>query len=120
MSSVIEYLQRTSQTTKNELFVPLAENQKPFTVHQLSTQICKLILAADPNTKANVHDVRKYAASCSLAESMLVGDLISSLNWTSSTTFFKFYMAPTEPLRFPVSLPVNDPSDHNLGVNSAQ
>ena len=120
VSSAIEYLQRTSHTTKKELFIPLAENQKSFTVHQLSTQICKLILAADPNTKAKVHDVRKYAASCSLAETMLVGDLISSLNWTSSATFFKFYMAPTEPLRFPVSLPVNDPSDQNLGVTSAQ
>ena len=120
VSSLIEYLQRTSQTSKKELFVPLLENQSPFTVHQLSTQICKLILAADPNTKANVHDVRKYAASCSLAETMLVGDLVSALNWSSSTTFFKFYMAPTEPIRFPVSLPVNDPSDHNLGANPSQ
>ena len=95
---------RTSQGSKGELFLHHDGIQK-ISVNQLSTQICKLILEADPNTKARVHDVRKYASSYSLAETMLVGDLVSSIHWSSPTIFFKFYLAPTDPLVLPVSHP---------------
>ena len=71
------------------------------------------------NTKVKVYDARKYTASCSHAETILV-DLISSENWISSASFFKIYLAPTEPLRFLLSLPVSDPSDSILRDLSAQ
>ena len=93
-----------SHSSKGELFLNHDGIQK-INVNQLSVQICKLILEADPNTKTRVHDVRKYASSYSLAETMLVGDLVSSIHWSSPTIFFKFYLTPTDPLVLPVSLP---------------
>ena len=104
VASLQEYLQRTSHSSKGELFLHHDGIQK-ISVNQLSIQICKLILEADPNTKSRVHDVRKYASSYSLAETMLVGDLVSSIHWSSPTIFFKFYLTPTDPLVLPVSLP---------------
>ena len=60
---------------------------------------------ADPETKTKVHDVRKYASSCSFANTMLVGNLVEAMNWSSPATFFKFYFTQTEPLNRPVALP---------------
>ena len=99
-----KYLQDTSKMTKGSLFLK-PNNQEKMTIHTLSTQICSIILQADPSTKAKVHDVRKYAASCALAETMLVGDLLSAMNWSSPATFMKFYLTQTEPLNRPVTLP---------------
>ena len=60
---------------------------------------------ADPSTKTKVNDIRKYAASYALAETMLMGDLISTINWSSSAVFVKFYLTQTEPLDRAVSFP---------------
>lgn len=63
---------------------------------------------ADPvtNRKVKVHDVRKYASSYAFLNTMLVGELVSAMNWSSPVTFFKFYFTQTEPLDRPVSLPI--------------
>ena len=50
--------------------------------------------------------MRKYAASCALAKIMLMGDLVSAMNWSYAATFMKFYLTQTEPLNKPVALPV--------------
>ena len=80
MTSLLKYLKITKKFKEGNLF--LTPNNTKISVHGLSTQICSLILQADPNTKAKVHDVRKYAASHALAETMLMGDLISNMNWS--------------------------------------
>ena len=98
------YLKSTKKFKDGDLF--LTPKNKKFSVHGLSTQICSLIIQADPNTKAKVHDIRKYAASYALAETMLMGDLVSTMNWSSSAIFVKFYLTQTEPLARPVSLPI--------------
>ena len=72
----------------------------------MSTQIYSVIIQADPSAKAKIHDVCKYEASCALAEIMLMGDLVSAMNWSSAATFMKFYLTQTEPLNRPVALPV--------------
>jgi len=103
--------QRTKQITCGKLLLhPVS--QKPLTVHQLSTQVCKLILRADPSSRAKVHDVRKYAASCCLAETMDVSDMVTALQWSSESTFFKYYLAPTAPLSVPVILPGTSRTEH--------
>ena len=99
-----KYLKSTKKFKDGDLF--LNPKNKKITIHGLSTQICSLILQADPSTKAKVHDIRKYAASYALAETMLMGDLVSTMNWSSSAIFVKFYLTQTEPLDRPVSLPV--------------
>ena len=106
VTSLKEYFKITSNQTTGELFITPGNSNKKLTIHQLSMHICSLILLADPATKAKVHDVRKYAASCALAETMLVGDLVSAINWSSPAIFYKFYLTQTEPLTRPVSLPV--------------
>ena len=104
VTNLLKYLKITKKFKEGDLF--LTPNNTKISVHGLSTQICSLILQADPNTKAKVHDVRKYAASHALAETMLMGDLISNMNWSSSAVFVKFYLTQTEPLARPVSLPI--------------
>ena len=105
-----KYLQNTSKVKTGSLFLKPNNYKEVMTVHALSTQICSVILQADPSTKAKVHDVRKYAASCALAETMLVGDLVSAMNWSSPATFMKFYLTQTEPLTRPVVLPTQKAS----------
>ena len=68
---------------------------------------------ADPETKTKVHDVRKYASACSYANTMLTGDLVQAMNWSSPVTFFKFYFCQTEPLNRPVTLPLLDRTQHH-------
>ena len=75
-------------------------------IHKLSSHLCSLILQADPNTKVKIHDVRRYASSCALAETMLMGDLVSSMNWSNQATFVKFYLTQTDPLDRPAALPL--------------
>ena len=48
-----------------------------------------------------------YAASCNLAETIDVSDMVTALQWSSETTFWKFYLAPTTPLSIPAVLPGN-------------
>ena len=52
------YLNRTSDFKKGRLFRSASRISKELTKKQLSTEICKLIVRADPDTKANVHDIR--------------------------------------------------------------
>ena len=103
-----EYLQRTQPAIKGPLFITPGNHNKGLTIHKLGTHICQLILMADPVTKAKVHDVRKYASSYALINTMLVGELVSAMNWSSPVTFFKFYFTQAEPLNRPVSLPVQN------------
>ena len=66
--------------------------------YQLSTTVCKLKHTADPSVKTTIHDVRKYAASQSLLETMKVSEVIEAVNWKSPHTFWKHYMFPAQPL----------------------
>ena len=75
------------------------------TKHQLSTRIIKLINMAEPDKPIKVHDIRKYAASCSLAETMDISGMVTALQWKSPQTFYKFYMSPTAPVKVPARFP---------------
>jgi len=90
------------------------------TKQQLSTHICKLIPNADPDTRVKVHDIRKYAASCALAETMDVSGMVNALQWKSPQTFFKFYLSPTIPLTVPATLPRVDELTENEPTTSSQ
>ena len=107
VNSLKQYLQHTRKVDATKLLLH-PKTQKPLSKQQLSSYICKLILRADPSGRAKVHDIRKYAASCSLAESMDVSDMVTALQWSSEKTFWKFYLAPTKPLSVPAVLPGNN------------
>ena len=100
-----EYLSFTSKKKEGPLFIN-PKDSNILSIFQLRYQICSLITEADPNTKAKVHDIRKYAASCSFQQDMLVGDLTEDFNWSTSAIFYKFYFLQTDILDMPVSLPV--------------
>ena len=36
-----------------------------------------------------MHEIRKFASSCSLQQDMLVGDLTEDFNWSSPAVFYK-------------------------------
>ena len=80
--SLQEYLRLTSQIRKGSLFIH-PSTRKSLSIHQLSKYICKIILQADPDTGAKVHDIRKYAASCTLAENMEVSEMVNAFQWSS-------------------------------------
>ena len=105
-----KYLQQNS-ITEGPLFRTKSIKKQEMTIHSLGAHICSLIAEADPNTKAAVHDVRKYATSCALAETMLVGDLANEMNWSSPAVFFKYYLTATAPLARPVVLPLSNSKD---------
>ena len=75
------------QTDKGQEVFLKHKKERPLTISQLRYQICSLITEADPDTRAKVHDIRKYAASIKLQQDMLVGDLIKDFNWSSPATF---------------------------------
>ena len=106
VTTLKEYLQLSPNRKTGDLLLTPGNHGKKLTIHQLSTHICQLIFQADNTTHSNVHDIRKYATSCALAETMLVGDLVSAINWSSPAIFYKFYLTHTEPLTRPVSLPI--------------
>ena len=115
VSSLRTYLDRTSEFRKGRLFRSTAKKSKELTKKQLSTEICKLIVRADPDTKANVHDIRSYASSCALAYTMITpSELAQSIGWSSPATFFRFYRTAIEPLSREVSLPGPDPRIRRL------
>ena len=110
VSSLRSYLRRSPRIKTGRLFISTSKDRKPLTKSQLSTEVCKLILRADPGTRAKVHDVRKYAASCSLATTMITPtELSEAIGWSSPVSFFRFYRTAIEPLRREVSLPGLDP-----------
>ena len=104
VKSLQEYLWKSPRIKKGSLFLH-PSTQKPLTIHQLSTYICKFILSSNPDAKVKVHDIRKYSASYSLIETMDISEVVSSIGWKSPYTFWKFYMAQTEPLSLQVVLP---------------
>ena len=113
VSSLREYLSRSKNNQAGPLFQPFGKEAKPFSVNQLSTHICKLVLEADEETRVKVHDVRKYASSCSLAQTMLIGELTNAIGWSSPVTFYKHYLSATEPLAVNVVLPVTNSCSEN-------
>ena len=100
-----EYLKFTSKNEEGPLFLNPRDGSL-LSIFQLRYHICSMITEADPDTKAKVHDIRKYAASCSLQQDMLVGDLTEDFNWSTPAIFYKFYFLQTDILNMPVSLPV--------------
>ena len=109
VSSLKEYLNRPPVFKTGRLFRS-ANGAKELSKSQLSTEICKLIVQADPGTKAKVHDIRSYASSTALASTMITpSELADAIGWSSPETFFKFYRKAIEPLTREVSLPGPDP-----------
>ena len=104
VSALREYLEHTPNQKEGCLFTNPKDN-KSISLFQLRYQICSLITQADPQTKAKVHDIRKYAASCSLQQDMLIGDLTEDFNWSTPAIFYKYYFIQTDPLSMPVVLP---------------
>ena len=104
VSTLQDYLRRTSRVKNGCLFIH-PSTQKPLSIGQLSTAICRLIREAEPTAKVTVQDVRKYAASQALAETMQSSEVVKAVNWRSAQTFWKFYMSPVEPLITPAVLP---------------
>ena len=108
--SLRSYLDKTARFKKGRIFRSTGLKSKELSKHQLSTEICKLILSADPGTKARVHDIRSYASSCALASTMITPtELAQSIGWSSPATFYRFYRTAIEPLSKEVSLPGPDP-----------
>jgi len=104
VSALNEYLNLTNRQRSGSLFLSPRDG-RPLTLSQLRQQICSLITEADPDTRAKVHDIRKYAASMTLQRDMIVGDLIKDFNWSSPATFYKFYFMQTEHPGMPISIP---------------
>ena len=110
VTSLKSYLARSPSIKTGRLFRSTGKRSEELTKKQLSTEICKLIVEADPGTRARVHDVRKYASSCSLAMTMITPtELAEAIGWSNPQTFFKFYRKAIEPLTREVSLPGPDP-----------
>ena len=105
VTALTTYLKHTPRFKGGCLFLN-PKNNKILSLPQLRQHICSLITEADPNTRAKVHDIRKFAASCSFQQDMLVGDLTEDFNWSTPAVFYKFYFMQTETLQGPVSLPV--------------
>ena len=109
VTTLKDYLNFTSDKQRGELLLTPGNHQKKLALHQLRYHICSLIFQGDDN-HSKAHDVRTYASSCGLAETMLVGDLVSAFNWSSPATFLKHYIRPTDPLTETVALPVQKES----------
>ena len=115
VSTLRSYLSRTSRVKDGPLFLSVCKEAKALSVHQLSMEVCRIILKADPQTKAKVHDIRKYASSCALAHTMLTPtELSETIGWSGPATFFRYYRTAIEPLTRQVSLPGPDPMDRHL------
>ena len=104
VSAIKEYLDITKESTVGSLFLN-PKDGKAISLSLLRFHICSLITEADPDTRAKVHDIRKYAASLTLQQDMLVGDLIQDFNWSSPAMFYKFYFMQIEHPGRPVSVP---------------
>ena len=102
VSAIKRYLEITKESKVRSLFLN-PKNRKAISLSLLRHHICSLITEADPDTRAKVHDIRKYAASLTLQQDMLVGDLIKDFNWSTPAMFYKFYFMQTEHPGRPVS-----------------
>ena len=107
--AIKQYLNKTNKHKTGCLFLN-PRSGRAITLSQLRYQICSLITEADPDTRAKVQDIRKYAASITLQQDMLV-DLIEDFNWSPPATFYKFYFMQTESPGMPVSTPARSSTD---------
>ena len=87
-------------------------------IQQLSTEVCRLIVQAEPQAKAKIHDIRKFAASTALAESMNLGKVIETIGWKTVNVFLKSYLFETQPLKTNVSLPYAQTRQPRVRTNS--
>ena len=97
-------MNHTDKYTEGSLFIN-PKNGKTLSISLLRQHICTLITEADPDTWSKVHDIKKYTASITLQQFMLVGDLIEDFNWSTPAVFYKFYFMQTEHPGMPVSIP---------------
>ena len=113
VTALRDYLNRTSRIKKGKIFrsAKRGKGKKELSKFQLSKEICALILAADPSAKAKVHDIRKFASSYALAKTMATEDLVKEIGWSSSKTFYKYYLVQTDILPMAVPLPFDCPKD---------
>ena len=85
-----QYL-KVSKLTDGPLFVHPVKN-KVLSKFLLSKLICDFIKGFDPSVSVKVHDIRKFAASYAILESMDVKDVTQSMGWTGPASFFKHYL----------------------------
>ena len=107
VSALKEYLDLTKHANTGKLFLNTNASNTQLTVQQLGAHVRSLIKMADPLCKVSVHEVRKYSASYSFAESMVVGDLVSTFQWSSPAVFYRHYFTQPETLSRPVKLPTH-------------
>ena len=86
VSAIKEYLDITKGKTVGSLFLN-PKNGEAISLSLLRHHICSLITEADPDTRAKVHDIRKYAASITLQQDRLVGNLIEDFNLSTLAIF---------------------------------
>ena len=87
------------------MFISPNNKKKELSISQLGAHVRALIRMADPTSKVKVHEIRKMAASYSFAESMIVGDLVSTFQWSSPAVFYRYYFTQPETLSKPVVFP---------------
>ena len=107
------YMKRSKPTATHNLWVHPSSG-KPLTVWQLKNLVCKLIVKGDPEARAKVHDIRKFAASYALIHLMNETEMASAMDWSSAKIFWKFYLTPGSPLSREVILPTEAMSTLSL------
>ena len=105
VTALRQYLKNTSNYKEGCLFLDPKDGSN-LSLFKLRYNICCIITQADPDTRARVHDIRKFSASCCLQQDMIVGDLTEDFNWSGPSVFYKYYFLQTDTLETPVSLPV--------------
>ena len=108
VTTLKQYLHNTAKVKKGLLFRMPNDLKCGLTLDKLSRHICQLIRLADPVSKISAHEVRRYSCSHSFINAMLVGDLVSVMNWSSAGTFLKSYFIQVEDLDRPVSIPITN------------
>ena len=88
VAALKSYLACTAAKYTGKLFLSPTNHDRPLTVQQLDSHISALKRLAEPDSKAKVHEVHKYAASYSFAETMIVWDLVSALEWSELAVFY--------------------------------
>ena len=93
VTTLKEYLESTANESTRKLLLSPTNHNKPITVQQLSSHISALIKFAEPSSKAKakVCEVHKYVAAYSFAETMIVGDLVSALEWNGPVIYYNHY-----------------------------
>ena len=91
VTTLKEYLESTANESTRKLLLSPTNHNKPITVQQLSSHISALIKFAEPSSKAKVREVHKYVAAYSFAETMIVGDLVSALEWNGPVIYYNHY-----------------------------